>query len=220
MEKVKDPAMLMACISLLGTVGGGTYFYKQLETIRLEQERMNNHLSKLTERVTSLEGINNGRQENVAELNKQVKEVNRRLDEIPRLDTVFNELEIMDRDLDDLVYDLQERSIEVHRSSKESQSRRSGNRHGKYRESADEIQKNRLGKINNQRPYSEPKTPLYQTTHQTHHAYQQPYPQSGYPSPNYQPQPAQPALQPQPAPQLFDDGDDQDLINHVRTQHK
>jgi hypothetical protein len=220
----------------LGTVGGSTYFYKQLEAIRLEQERMSNHLNKLTDRVASLEMNNNGRQESVAELNKQIKEVNQRMTEMPRLDTIFSDLDVIDRDLDDLVYDLQDRNIDVNRTSKESQSRRPGRRYVNQRESTDEVQKGRLdrsGRSNNQRPYSEPKTPLYQSPH-----HYQNYAQPGYPSPNYQPiyqpntQPApshpvlQPSVQPsgqatlQAQPSLFDDGNDEDLINHVRTQHK
>lgn len=249
MEKVKDPAMLMACVSLMATMGGGGYFYKQLEAIRLEQERMNIHLNKLTERVTAIEVSNSGRQEMVADLNKQLKDFGQQITSMPRVENIpsYSDIDVLDRDLDELILDLQERSIEVNRASKESQSRRVNKRYGNHRESTDDlhlIQKGRLGgrpksdERSSGRPYTEPKTPLYQSAHPNHYQpsyYQSPQPYQT-PQPNYQAPPSQPTYQAPPSqpvyqsppppqtqpalqPQPFEDGDDLDLINHVRKQH-
>lgn len=230
MEKVKDPAMLVACVSLLSSVGGGTYFYKQLEAIRMEQERMTNQLAKLTERVALLEVSNNGRQESVAQLNNQIKELNHQINAMPRLDTIAtqSDLDVFDRDFDELIFDLQEQNIEVNRASKESQSRLSGRyskRHSNRKENED-IGKGRRPKTDDRvfgRTYNEPKTPLYQSV-QPQYQGQNGYNYQQYQQGNYQGNNAQnnqggsqqvQVLQ----PQILDDNDDLDIINHVRKQH-
>jgi hypothetical protein len=233
MEKVKDPAMLLACVSLLSTMGGGTYFYKQLEAIRLDQERMTNQLAKLTERVADIEVSNNGRKETMTELNNQIKEMNRLVTTMPRLDTIatHGDLDVFDRDFDELILDLQERNIEVNRASKESQSRASGRYNKRYvnhRESTDEVGKGRRPKSDDRpliRPYTEPKTPLYQSLQPPYQSSQptyqssQPTYQSSQPTYHYQQQQQQGTSQQVLQPQPFEEGDDLELINHVRKQN-
>lgn len=130
---MKDPAMLLSIVSLVGLVGNTAYFYKQLESIRLDMVKMSQTLTGVLRKLSELEKGDQHKSEALHALNDQVKHINEQIDYLPSFDSMEN----MELDISELVAVLEENNIQVERPSEQTKSRRGGSRRHK-RESSDD----------------------------------------------------------------------------------
>lgn len=119
MEKVKDPAMVLAIVNSVGLIGTSAYFYKQLEAVRTDMVKITQTLSSLARKVSEIEKHDQGKGEAMHALNEQIKNLNDCVEGLPSF-TDFDNLNI---DLDALVETLGDNEIEVVRPSLEPKSR-------------------------------------------------------------------------------------------------
>lgn len=129
MERLKDPAMLLSVANSIGLVGTTAYFYKQLESIRLDMVKMSQTLTGILRKLTELEKGDQHKNEALHSLNDQIKRINDQIDDLPTFDNFDN----MDLDLSELFAALEENNIPIERPSLIQRSRRSGDRRGSSR---------------------------------------------------------------------------------------
>lgn len=123
MEKLKDPAMLLAVANSIGIVGTTAYFYKQLESLRLDLVKMSQSFTAVVRKVSEMEKGHQHNNEALHTLNDQIKGINQRLSELASLDN----FEDMDVDIDEIISILTDHNINIERPSQSSR-RRSGDR--------------------------------------------------------------------------------------------
>ncbi|CAH6420761.1 Hypothetical protein HVR_LOCUS1283 [uncultured virus] len=123
MEKLKDPAMLLAVANSIGIVGTTAYFYKQLEALRLDLIKISQTLTGVVRKIGEIEKGQQHNSEALHTFNDQIKTINQRLTEIPSLEGIDE----LDLDIDELVAALSEHDIHVERPSQVPR-RRSGDR--------------------------------------------------------------------------------------------
>lgn len=125
MEKLKDPAMLLSVANSIGIVGTTAYFYKQLETMRLDMIKMSQTIQGMVRKLSELEKGDQNKSEALHTLTDQVKRTHEQLEDIPSL----SELDNLDVDLGEIVAVLEENNIKVERPSQNIRlTRRSGDR--------------------------------------------------------------------------------------------
>jgi hypothetical protein len=129
MEKVKDPAMVLSVVDLLGLVGTIFYFYKQNEAIRSDMVKITQTLGGVVRKLAEMEKSDQQKGEVLHGLNEQIKQLDQRISEVPNIEFA----DMIDGDLDEIVAALADNSIEVDRAKSYSQPRRSGDRRGPSR---------------------------------------------------------------------------------------
>lgn len=125
MEKIKDPAMLLAIVNSVGLVGTTAYFYKQLESIRADMVKFSQTLTGVLRKLSEIEKGDQHKNEALHTLNDQVKRINEQIEDLPTFDAMDN----MDMDLSELVAVLEENNIQVDRPSQEKVKSKRGGRH-------------------------------------------------------------------------------------------
>lgn len=125
MEKLKEPSMLLSVANSIGLVGTTAYFYKQYESLKLEQTKMQQTIQGIIRKMSDMEKGDQNKGEALHTLNDQVKRINGQLDEIP----TFNNIDDLDMDLSEIIAVLNENDIPIERPSQGRM--RSGDRRDK-----------------------------------------------------------------------------------------
>lgn len=123
MEKLKDPAMLLSVANSIGLVGTTAYFYKQIESIRLDMVKMGQTLTGVIRKLGEMEKGEQHKSEALHTLNDQLKRINEQIDDLPSFDNIDH----LDLDLTEIIAVLEEHNISIERPSQQ-RSRRSGDR--------------------------------------------------------------------------------------------
>lgn len=103
MEKLKDPAMLLSLVNSIGLIGETVYFYKQLETVNENIEKLNANMTKLTTSFAEIKKGNMANDEQTKSLTRQLNHINNTLDN----------LSVLTDDVSDIIETLYEHDIEV-----------------------------------------------------------------------------------------------------------
>ena len=142
MEKLKDPAMLLAVANSIGIVGTTAYFYKQLEAMRLDMVKMSQTLTGVIKKLSEIDKGSQSRDEALHLLGDQMKRINQHLEDVPS----FENLENIEMDLNEIVTVLEENEIPVERPSQLPTygRRRSGDRRSSNRPRNDETDDRRV----------------------------------------------------------------------------
>lgn len=143
MEKIKDPAMILALTANIGVFGSSAYFYKQLEAIRADLVKMSQTLTGVVRKIAEIEKGEQHKGEALHALNDQVRRINQAIDELPSFE-IMNDME---DDLNEVVTVLQENDIQVDRPSQTPRRIRSGDRRDHpRRDSMDSIRQDQSGR--------------------------------------------------------------------------
>jgi len=116
--------MALAIANSALSIGSAFYFYKQLESERLNIIKISQTISGLVKKVTEMEKSDQNRGEAIHTLNDQVNNIKRQVEE----GSLSDLLEDLDIDIDEIVTVLDEHEIPVERPSKMTRPRRSGDR--------------------------------------------------------------------------------------------
>lgn len=129
MEKLKDPAMVLSVTNSIAVVGTTVYFYKQLETIRLDLFKMSQTLQGVLRKIAEEEkkGQQNG--EALHLLNEQIKRVEAQIEDIPS----FVDVDNIDADVSEIIATLGDSNIPVERPSRAARYIPSGDRRPNHR---------------------------------------------------------------------------------------
>ena len=115
MEKLKDPAMVLSIVNTVGLVGGIYYSYKQIETLNLEIDKLNNNLKAVVSNMAEIKKLNKTTSDQTQLLTNQMNQIN----------TTVHNLSSLTDDVSDIIDTLYEHEIEV---IKTDRSHRSGDR--------------------------------------------------------------------------------------------
>ena len=124
MEKLKDPAMLLSITNSIALVGSSAYFYKQLESIKMDMAKVSGVLTTVLKKMSDMDKGIQHKDEAFHALNDQIKRINDQVDELASLDMFEN----MDIDMAELTAILEESGIIFERPSLSQKPRRSGDR--------------------------------------------------------------------------------------------
>jgi TolA-binding protein len=130
MEKLKDPAMILAITANIGVVGTSAYFYKQLEAIRADLVKMSQTLTGVVRKLAEMEKGDQHKGEALHTLNDQVKNINQAIEDLPSFESIDN----LDIDLNEIIAVLEENNIPIERPS-QARRIRSGDRRDRPRRS-------------------------------------------------------------------------------------
>lgn len=124
MDKLKDPALLLSIANSIGMVGTTAYFYKELESIRADMQKLSLTITGLVRKIGETDKNEQHKSEALHTLNDQIKRINEHLEDLPSPDTIDN----LDWDLSEIINILEENEIFVDRPSQQQRGRRSGDR--------------------------------------------------------------------------------------------
>ncbi|MEM2986609.1 MAG: hypothetical protein QXV60_00710 [Nitrososphaerota archaeon] len=110
MDKVKDPSMLLSVVNSIGLVGVTVYFYKQLETIRMDLVKITQNLSGILRKVLEIEKSDHNKNEVIRSLSEQIRKLSEQMEELPSLD-----LENLEINMEEIINTLEENGINVGR---------------------------------------------------------------------------------------------------------
>jgi hypothetical protein len=106
MEKIKEPAMILSMVNSAGLVGVTAYFYKQIEVLRQDNNKVAGALQAILKKLTELEKDGQLKGEILHKIKDEVKEISEDLQNTVTVDT-------LDADLSELVAVLGEHEIPV-----------------------------------------------------------------------------------------------------------
>ena len=115
MDKLKDPAMALSITNTVGIVGTTVYFYKQLEAMRSDMDKVSKTLGIALKKIGELEKNEQNKTEALHTVSNQLKNVNELINELPS----FEPIEDLESDIAEIVDMLQQNKIEVTRPSLE-----------------------------------------------------------------------------------------------------
>jgi TolA-binding protein len=113
MEALKDKAMYLTVANSVGLFGATTYFYRQLETMKLDMVKISQTLTGIVRKLSEIEKGDQNKTEALHTLNEQIKRMNDELESIQLID-------IIDNDIDELVNVLQDNNINFDRPSQQN----------------------------------------------------------------------------------------------------
>ena len=113
MEKLKDPAMLLSVANSIGLVGTTAYFYKQLESVRIDMVKMADSLKAIARKMSEMEKGDQHKNDALHTLNDQVKRIDELVQELPSFEAMDN----VDLDLSELYTVLEDNNIVIERPS-------------------------------------------------------------------------------------------------------
>ena len=129
MEALKDKAMYLTVANSVGLFGATTYFYKQLETMKLDMVKISQTLTGIVRKLSEIEKGDQNKTEALHTLNEQIKRMNDELESIQLID-------IIDNDIDELVNVLQDNNINFDRPSQ--QNKKQNKKQNNFRRDNDE----------------------------------------------------------------------------------
>lgn len=123
MERLKEPEMLLSVANAAGLVGVVGYFYKQMETIRQDINKVTEFCKVASVKLKELEKTNQGRTEDIRNIGSQIKLIGDQIatfeeDVIPDLDEVIHTLEDNKMPIKRQVYVPPQRQKKTSRSSR------------------------------------------------------------------------------------------------------
>lgn len=125
MEKLKDPAMVLSIVNTVGLVGGIYYSYKQIETLNLEIDKLNNNLKAVVTNMAEIKKLNKTTNDQTQLLTNQVNQINRTVDNLSGLtDDVSNII--------DTLYEYEIEVIQTDRSHRSGDRRDNRGNHRGY----------------------------------------------------------------------------------------
>jgi TolA-binding protein len=110
METLKDKAMYLTVANSVGLFGATTYFYRQLETMKLDMVKISQTLTGIIRKLSEIEKNDQNKTEALHTLNEQIKRMNDELESVQLID-------IIDNDIEELVGVLQDNNINFERTS-------------------------------------------------------------------------------------------------------
>jgi hypothetical protein len=110
MEALKDKAMYLTVANSVGLFGATTYFYRQLETMKLDMVKISQTLTGIVRKLAEIEKGDQNKTEALHTLNEQIKRMSEELESIQLID-------IIDNDIEELVGVLQDNNINFERQS-------------------------------------------------------------------------------------------------------
>ena len=129
MEALKDKAMYLTVANSVGLFGATTYFYRQLETMKLDMVKISQTLTGIVRKLSEIEKGDQNKTEALHTLNEQIKRMNDELESIQLID-------IIDNDIDELVNVLQDNNINFDRPSQ--QNKKQNKKQNNFRRDNDE----------------------------------------------------------------------------------
>jgi len=129
MEALKDKAMYLTVANSVGLFGATTYFYRQLETMKLDMVKISQTLTGIVIKLSEIEKGDQNKTEALHTLNEQIKRMNDELESIQLID-------IIDNDIDELVNVLQDNNINFDRPSQ--QNKKQNKKQNNFRRDNDE----------------------------------------------------------------------------------
>ena len=129
METLKDKAMYLTVANSVGLFGATTYFYRQLETMKLDMVKISQTLTGIVRKLSEIEKGDQNKTEALHTLNEQIKRMNDELESIQLID-------IIDNDIDELVNVLQDNNINFDRPSQ--QNKKQNKKQNNFRRDNDE----------------------------------------------------------------------------------
>ena len=132
MDKLKDPAMILAVTANIGVVGTSAYFYKQLESMRADIIKLSQTVNGLVRKSTEIEKGDQNKAEALYALNDQIKRINQVVDDFSLTE------ENIGTDLEEIIAVLGENNIQVERPSQAGRRLRSGDRRDRPRRGEEE----------------------------------------------------------------------------------
>ena len=109
MEKFKDPAMLLSTANTLAIAGSTWYFYKQIEELKGNLQKIGDALTKVIGTVGTLSKNDAQQKEMLRLLGDQVQTISRSLEELPSLENLDN----INSNVSEIVEALSENGIEL-----------------------------------------------------------------------------------------------------------
>jgi len=129
MEALKDKAMYLTVANSVGLFGATTYFYRQLETMKLDMVKISQTLTGIVRKLSEIEKGDQNKTEALHTLNEQIKRMNDELESIQLID-------IIDNDIEELVNVLQDNNINFDRPSQ--QNKKQNKKQNNFRRDNDE----------------------------------------------------------------------------------
>lgn len=133
MDKLKDPAMILAVTANIGVVGTSAYFYKQIEAIRADLIKMSQTLTGVVRKIAEIEKGDQNKGEALHTLSDQIKRINQSIDELPSFDSIDELFENLDLDVNEIVSVMQNNGTEIERPSQSQRRIRNGDRRDRPR---------------------------------------------------------------------------------------
>jgi len=117
MDRLKEPEMMLSVANSVGLVGVTAYFYKQLEAMRMDMNKISQALRSVISKVAEIEKGDQNKSETLHMLNDQVKLISDEIKDFPSFDDV-------DLDLSEIIHTLEEHDIPVERPSQAPRQRK------------------------------------------------------------------------------------------------
>ena len=140
MEALKDKAMYLTVANSVGLFGATTYFYRQLETMKLDMVKISQTLTGIVRKLAEIEKGDQNKTEALHTLNEQIKRMNDELESIQLID-------IIDNDIEELVGVLQDNNINFERQS--LQNKKQNKKQNNFRRDNDERKDTRRKTVKN-----------------------------------------------------------------------